>query len=70
MMPEAEVAMRKHYVKCNIEGEITQAKADMQQSVNFYYVKNIGNILRKSDLSREEKVKIIEELEKNIKKQN
>ncbi|MCM1387095.1 MAG: hypothetical protein NC231_07195 [Bacillus sp. (in: Bacteria)] len=60
--------MRKYNVKCKIEGEITQAKADIQQSVNFYYAQNIGKILKKADLSKEEKIEIVEEIKKNIKK--
>ncbi|MCM1251705.1 MAG: hypothetical protein NC321_02705 [Clostridium sp.] len=59
--------MRKHYVVCQIEGEIAKAKADMQRMVNFYYAQNIGKILKKADLSKKEKVEIIEQMERNIK---
>lgn len=60
--------MRKHIVECRIEGEITKKNADLQKFVNFNYVKNIEKILQKTGFTKDEKIQVIEQLEKNIKK--
>ena len=60
--------MRKHEVKCQIEGDKKCVIGAIQEEINSVYVKTVENVLRKSKLSKEEIIKIIDQIQKNFKK--
>lgn len=63
----SEAGVRKHYIKCQIVGEIHETSEALQDTVNRYYVNYVENILKKSNLSKEEKIRIINAIQENIK---
>lgn len=55
--------MRKHSVDCKIEDKSKDKINNIQYYVNLCYVQEIEHILEKSELSRDEKIVLIEKLE-------
>lgn len=59
--------MRKHEVQCQIEGDKEHVLWRIKDEVNNVYAKAAGEILRKSNLSKEEQIYILEQMQKNFK---
>lgn len=58
--------MRKHYVACQIVGEIQENLGSVQDTINRCYVNSVKNILNNSDLSKEERIRMINCIQKNM----
>lgn len=58
--------MRKHRVECRIEKERAENIKELESILNFYYAQNIANILKRSDFSKEEKIRVIEQIQKKL----
>lgn len=55
--------MRKHEVKCQIEGDRDCAMSEIQKEINRAYVKTVENILRKSEISKMEMIEMINQIQ-------
>lgn len=62
-----EVAVRKHIVKCKIEGQTDRISNNIKKEFNEAYVEKIRNILKSSTLSKSEKLYLIGKLQEKLK---
>ena len=60
--------MRKHIVKCKVEGEIEKVMEYIRIETGKAYVEKVGRILKMSDISKEDKISIINRIQENFKK--
>ncbi len=57
--------MRKHEVKCTIEGD--KSNTDLQHNINVFTVSYIQKVIQESGLPKAERLKIIDGLLKELK---
>lgn len=62
--------MRKHIVKCQVEGNVEEFKQELQCNINLLFSEIIEKKLLQSELSKEEKIDLIDNLIKEVKKNN
>ena len=60
--------MRKHEVQCQIEGDKEHIIGSIQDEINVVYVKLVASVMRKSNLSKEEQLRLIDQIKEKIKK--
>ena len=58
-----EVAVRRHRVQCQLEGDKECVMSKIQEEINCVYVKTVENELRKLKLSKEEMIVIIDQIQ-------
>ena len=58
--------MRKHEIQCRIEKDEVHALDGIQNKINKTYVISAANIMKKSNLSKEKQICIINQIQKNF----
>lgn len=58
--------MRKHVFSVRVEEDSQHITKNIQEIVNFYYVKNIETAIQKTTLSKEEKIEVINHIQKRL----
>ena len=58
--------MRKHEIQCQIEKDEVHALDGIQNEINKTYVISVAKIMKKSNLSKEEQICIINQIQKNF----
>ena len=59
--------MRKHIVNCTVEGISEQIIDRIQIEINNAYVEKVGNILKSSTISKDDKIFLIGQLQEKLK---
>lgn len=58
--------MRTHVFAVRVEEDSQHSTPNIQEIVNFYYVKNIETAIQKTTLSKEKKIEVINHIQKRL----